>query len=648
MAKVEFQYDGISTIIQCQEDQKFDEICQNFIKKSLINETEIYYFYNGIGGAQFDKNLTFNQMANSIDKQRKKMNILVMSYQNLEENKSIIKSKYIICPECGESIKMKIKDYTINLFECKNNHKIDNIPINEFEKTQMINLKNIKCDICKEKNKFNTYNNEFYKCYDCNINICPLCKEKHNENHNIYNYDKFNYICGKHNENLTNYCKKCKLNICTLCEDEHLDHDMILLRNIMPKKDILSNKIKEIKKSKDIFDNNINKIIEILNKVKITIDNYYKFEERIIHNYEQKQRNYDILLNINEIINNNDILKDINSINNDINIINQFNNIFKIYNKINNCEMNYYKNNKIEINDNKENINKIKGNENEKVKNEIKLIVKIGKNDINKKIYFLDNTNGECYINGVPNQELHNHLKELNESNVELYIDDNKYKYQKYFIPEKEGEYNILLKFNIAIEDCSCMFFNCINLINIDLSLFNSKNVTNMGNMFWNCRRLTNLDLSSFSNNKVTNVYNMLACCGQLKEINLSSFNTKYITNMAFMFSFCYNLTNINLSSFDTRNVINMQYMFGDCRNLEHLDLSSFNIEKVNDIEHMFNNCSNLTNINLSSFNMKNVKRMDNMFKNCSNLKEIKINKISEEKIKKLIDESITKLVIFN
>ena len=62
----------------------------------------------------------------------------------------------------------------------------------------MINLKNIICNICKERNKSDTYNNEFYKCYECNINICPLCKSKHNNEHNIINYDKVHYICNKH------------------------------------------------------------------------------------------------------------------------------------------------------------------------------------------------------------------------------------------------------------------------------------------------------------------------------------------------------------------------------------------------------------------------------------------------------------------
>jgi len=44
MALVEFIYNGIMTEIQYQEFQKMEEICNNFIRKSNINENEIYYF----------------------------------------------------------------------------------------------------------------------------------------------------------------------------------------------------------------------------------------------------------------------------------------------------------------------------------------------------------------------------------------------------------------------------------------------------------------------------------------------------------------------------------------------------------------------------------------------------------------------------
>ena len=166
MAQIEFQYNGISTIIQCNEDQKMSEIFNNFMFKANISEKYLNYTYNGRVISENDKNLKFNEIANLIDKERKKMNILVID--NVIQPDKVIKSKNIICPKCKKDIKMKINNkYNIDLYGCINNHKFNNISINELEKTQVINIKDIKCGICGE-NKSNTYNNKFYKCNECN------------------------------------------------------------------------------------------------------------------------------------------------------------------------------------------------------------------------------------------------------------------------------------------------------------------------------------------------------------------------------------------------------------------------------------------------------------------------------------------------
>jgi len=109
-------------------------------------------------------------------------------------------------------------------------------------------------------------------------------------------------------------------------------------------------------------------------------------------------------------------------------------------------------------------------------RNEINLLINIEKYEVNKEIYFMDN-----YDN------YHNNLKELNDLNTELYINNNIYKYSKYFSPENEGKYNIKLKFNINVKDCSYMFANCKNIEDINLSYFNTNNIINMQYMFYGC-----------------------------------------------------------------------------------------------------------------------------------------------------------------
>ena len=71
------------------------------------------------------------------------------------------------------------------LGQYKNNYE----EVVKFEETQTINLNEIICDICKNNNRGNTHENKFYICNNCNKNLCILCKQNHDKNHNVLNYD---------------------------------------------------------------------------------------------------------------------------------------------------------------------------------------------------------------------------------------------------------------------------------------------------------------------------------------------------------------------------------------------------------------------------------------------------------------------------
>ena len=115
----------------------------------------------------------------------------------------------------------------------------------------------------------------------------------------------------------------------------------------------------------------------------------------------------------------------------------------------------------------------------EAIKNtNIFIIINIEEKDVNKNIYFLDNY---YYDENDDKKHTHDHLKELNENNTELYINNNKMeKYEKYFRPKKEGEYKIELRFGINLTDCSYMFSGCKNIRSIEFSNFTTTFITNM------------------------------------------------------------------------------------------------------------------------------------------------------------------------
>ena len=277
-------------------------------------------------------------------------------------------------------------------------------------------------------------------------------------------------------------------------------------------------------------------------------------------------------------------------------------------------------------------------------RNEISLEILIEKDDINKKIYFLDNTD---YIDEETKvNHFHDNLKELNKLNSELFINDKKYEFQKYFIPEKDGIYSIKIKFNIIIKNCSYMFNECKNIIDIDLSSFDTSNVFDMSYMFAYCFKLKKINLISFDTKNVTNMSYMFAYCHNLTNIDLSFFNTKKVTNMNSMFAYCYIIKNIDLSSFETINVTNMGYMFSNCENIINFDLSNFNTQNVTDMSYMFSSCYKLNYINLSNFYIGNNTNINGIFFPCSNLNKFKMNKEFYKIIKQQINSNMEILLI--
>ena len=61
----------------------------------------------------------------------------------------------------------------------------------------------------------------------------------------------------------------------------------------------------------------------------------------------------------------------------------------------------------------------------------------------------------------------------------------------------------------------------------------------------------------------------MFRGCSSLNSINLSSFNTSNVTNMSYMFYGCSSLNSINVSSFNISNVTDMCGMFYGCSSLK-------------------------------------------------------------------------------
>ena len=114
------------------------------------------------------------------------------------------------------------------------------------------------------------------------------------------------------------------------------------------------------------------------------------------------------------------------------------------------------------------------------------------------------------------------------------------------------------------------MFSGCSKLTSLDVTNFNTANVTNMGNMFSSCSALLSLDVTNFNTAKVTDMSYMFANCVALTSLYLTNFNTAKVTNMKRMFIACRALTTIYASSkFVTTLVSDSRFMFYNCEKLK-------------------------------------------------------------------------------
>ena len=157
MAQLEFEYSQNVVIIQVNFDDLFKTAFNKYYQKTLIKPNSVVFIANGM---KLSENKRIIDSMNQMQIMNRKMRIFVTSLNNSQIENYIVESKDIICPKCFEECRIKIIDYIVNLFDCRNNH-LSALKLKNFKEYQRIDLSKIKCDICKNKNKGNTYNNVF-------------------------------------------------------------------------------------------------------------------------------------------------------------------------------------------------------------------------------------------------------------------------------------------------------------------------------------------------------------------------------------------------------------------------------------------------------------------------------------------------------
>ena len=100
----------------------------------------------------------------------------------------------------------------------------------------------------------------------------------------------------------------------------------------------------------------------------------------------------------------------------------------------------------------------------------------------------------------------------------------------------------------------SGMFYTCSSLATLDVSKWDTSQVTNMNGMFYKCSSFTTLNVSNWNTGKVTNMQGMFNGCSNLTAIYIGSkWSTNKVIVSNFMFSNCTKLPNFNSSVVDRR-----------------------------------------------------------------------------------------------
>ena len=147
---------------------------------------------------------------------------------------------------------------------------------------------------------------------------------------------------------------------------------------------------------------------------------------------------------------------------------------------------------------------------------------------------------------------------------------------QGFFESQKEGFIKLKVYFYVPIPSLDFLFFDCEDLINVDLSNLNTTNMTRISYTFYNCKNL--------------------------EEVNMTSIETSSVEYMEFLFAGCENLMNIiGLENLNTSSVKYTTGMFFNCKSIQNVNLSSFDLDNLEEPDGMFVNTQSLRAVNLGN-----------------------------------------------
>ena len=185
----------------------------------------------------------------------------------------------------------------------------------------------------------------------------------------------------------------------------------------------------------------------------------------------------------------------------------------------------------------------------------------------------------------------------------------------------------------IAPQTMYAWFFECNNLLSVNLSRLDTSKTTSLGYAFSRCKSLTDIDLSALDTSSVRSFADVFQDCSSLRSVNLAGWDTSSGKDFRQMFYRCASLEEIDISSFKTSASTSFEQMFYGCSSLRSLDLSHFDTGSATTFASMFYNCASLATLDVSMFDTASATDLSQVFFGCKSLTELDLSKASTAKV---------------
>lgn len=185
----------------------------------------------------------------------------------------------------------------------------------------------------------------------------------------------------------------------------------------------------------------------------------------------------------------------------------------------------------------------------------------------------------------------------------------------------------------VAPQTMYAWFFECNNLLSVNLSKLDTSKTTSLGYAFSRCKSLTDLDLSALDTSSVRSFADVFQDCSSLRSVNLAGWDTSSGKDFRQMFYRCASLEEIDISSFKTSASTSFEQMFYGCSSLRSLDLSHFDTGSATTFASMFYNCASLATLDVSMFDTASATDLSQVFYGCKSLTELDLSRASTAKV---------------